>query len=456
MRAQGISGVAATVVCVWLSAGAAWAGAGGNYRRQTLVNDGNEPANDLHIEFTSGVGGANLRPKAQPPGHDGGGAVDSGSGGRVVDWPPPDSFGEVPAGGVAYLDYEFSKYNPVADPDNSYWTYDGNALSGYRMQGISMALRWSDYETATATFRNEQDTPQQVQNVQLWTGNDVSHQTIDEYFLPTGVLVGGLPTDFVLAPREERELAFGPVVAGTYLLAMAESRSAADPAEEPEPSYLAAPSEPPARLTVNCLNGSLVLDTWGNALNGFIIHSPEGAFTGLAALPPGFLFETIAPDLIAAQFIDPCVGMPLEGLHNFGEHVADVAVLWDPAAGRWNLDNWEFTYTLDGLEGLRAGAIDVEAFLPGDVDFDGDVDPWDIQQILAANSFENGFGWDWASGDFNGDLLVDWQDIQMILDHGLYGPSVGGALLTMIPEPATSCLLALGLVAVLRRRRPRA
>ncbi|MGB2823577.1 MAG: PEP-CTERM sorting domain-containing protein [Phycisphaerae bacterium] len=453
MEARRVFGGAAVVACVWLWASPAWAGVGDSYRRQTLVNDSDSNANDLHIEFTSGVDQAKLRPKAQPPGHDGDGAVDSASGSRLVDWPPPDSFGTVGPGGVAYLDYGYSGHKPVADPDKSYWTYDGNALPGYRMQGISMALRWSDFETATATFRNDLETPQQVQNVQLYKNNDPLLQTIDTYFLPSGPPVGGLPTEFLLAPGEERERPFGPVLRGTYLLGMAESSTAGDPTEDPQPSFLAGPSEPPARLTYDCVTGGLMIDTWGNALNGFIIHSPQGAFTGLAIRPPGFLFESSTPQFLAAQFVDPCAGVPLEGLHHFGEHVADAAMLWDPAEGRWDLDNWRFTYTLDGLPGERGGEIDIISYLPGDVDFDGDVDPWDIQAILAANSYENGFGWGWESGDFDGDTDVDWRDIRMILDHDMYGPGLKDALVSMVPEPATLCLLALGALAAVRRRR---
>ena len=103
--------------------------------------------------------------------------------------------------------------------------------------------------------------------------------------------------------------------------------------------------------------------------------------------------------------------------------------------------------------GERGGEIDIISFLPGDVDFDGDVDPWDIQAILAANSYENGFGWGWESGDFDGDMDVDWRDIQMILDHDMYGPGLKDALVSMVPEPATLCLLALGALAAVRRRR---
>ena len=446
-------GVAA---CLAASAAMALAGAGDKYRRQTLVNDGDSNANDLHIEFTSGVGEAKLRPKAQPPGHDGDGAIDSESGGRVVDWPPPDSFGVVPSGGVAYLDYGYNGHKPVADPDKSYWTYDGNALPGFRMQGVSMALRWSSYEEATVNFRNDTDVPQQVQNIQLWKNNDVANQTIDQYFLATGDQVLAAPTDLLLRPGEELSIPFGAVLKGTYLLATADSRNADDPDEMPEPTFAAGPSEADAHLMYDVLTGSLVMDTWGNALNGFIISAPSCPFTGLVELPPGFLFTTNRPDMIAAQFIDPAGGATIEGLHDFGMAAVDRAALWDPVEGRWNLDDWSFSYTIDGLPGERVGEIDVTALLPGDTDRDGDVDAWDIQKILAANSYDNGPGFSWEHGDFDGDTLVTWADIDMILDHDQYDAGVEGLLMAMVPEPTALCMLALGAAGAVWRRRRRA
>ncbi len=50
----------------------------------------------------------------------------------------------------------------------------------------------------------------------------------------------------------------------------------------------------------------------------------------------------------------------------------------------------------------------------GDVDGNRAVNNSDLQQILAANSFNNGTGFDWTQGDFDGDTDVDNADLQLI------------------------------------------
>jgi hypothetical protein len=210
-------------------------------------------------------------------------------------------------------------------------------------------------------------------------------------------------------------------------------------------------------ITYETTTGNLKLDTGDKALSGFIIFSPRETFNGTAILPEGFWwFYDNEPNMISSQWPDPQAGgTPLAGIHDFGDHVANAALLWNAEEGRWDLDDWEFTYTIADANGIHTGLIEILSFLPGDTDRDGDVDAWDIQLILAANSYDNGPGWSWEQGDFDLDGCVTWADIEMILDHGQYGQGMQEALLAM-PEPATVALLAAACGLALRGRRGRA
>jgi len=204
------------------------------------------------------------------------------------------------------------------------------------------------------------------------------------------------------------------------------------------------------RITYHSVTGNLTMDTRGAVLSGFEIHSPEGEFKGNADLPPGFLLNDNTSELIASRG-----GNTIQGTHDFGDDAADAGLLWDACAGRWGVDDWEFTYLVEGVEGLVSAEIEIVSFLPGDVDLDGDVDAFDIQLILAADSYGHGPGLSWEDGDFDRDGFVDFDDIQMVLDHGRYGQQVKAPLMALVPEPTALLLLGLGGLPVLRKRRRR-
>jgi hypothetical protein len=82
-----------------------------------------------------------------------------------------------------------------------------------------------------------------------------------------------------------------------------------------------------------------------------------------------------------------------------------------------------------------------KACIPGDINGDGLVDVADYN-IWAANVGKTGATW--SQGDLNGDGLVD------VADYNIWAANVGKTAST--PEPATLSLLALGGMALLRRR----
>jgi len=80
--------------------------------------------------------------------------------------------------------------------------------------------------------------------------------------------------------------------------------------------------------------------------------------------------------------------------------------------------------------------------IPGDADRDGDVDLEDL--FIVRNNYGGPGGW--SEGDFSGDGFVGLADLFDVRNN------FTGSL-TPIPEPAALSLLALGALAVIRRRK---
>ncbi len=99
---------------------------------------------------------------------------------------------------------------------------------------------------------------------------------------------------------------------------------------------------------------------------------------------------------------------------------------------------WDGT-TFSGDDWLRI-------LYPGDANSDHRIDATDLQ-LLARNWKRSGKTWD--GGDFTGDGNIDIHDLSILARNWAPG-TTGGSL---VPEPATLSLLAVGCVALIRRRR---
>lgn len=84
--------------------------------------------------------------------------------------------------------------------------------------------------------------------------------------------------------------------------------------------------------------------------------------------------------------------------------------------------------------------------LPGDADGSGWVDQADYGAWYNHNAIVSGATW--QEGEFTGDGMVDMRDYKVWFDHNGSGGSS-----SLVPEPATAVLSALGALAVVGRRR---
>lgn len=108
------------------------------------------------------------------------------------------------------------------------------------------------------------------------------------------------------------------------------------------------------------------------------------------------------------------------------------------------LGTWSGTLTVDGGNLVLT---ELSGALPGDADGDGDVDAADYIMVKTHFGGAPAAGTEGTGGDFNGNGVVDWDDLQTMMS-GFNGDGESST----IPEPCSAMLLMFGAAAILRRR----
>jgi len=200
------------------------------------------------------------------------------------------------------------------------------------------------------------------------------------------------------------------------------------------------------------------------SFGGDVTFSPLARLVSeLSAGDPGSDYDQLA----VAGHVELAGELQLQLLGGYSPSLGDLFTLIDAAT---------VTGTFDSIDGIPLGIVDgFEAGLAvvysptdliarvsilGDANFDDQVNVVDLGILASA---WQGAG-DWSDADFNGDGLVNVADLGAIASNWQAGVSgsamtftdAWAAVQTDVPEPASLAMLALGGLAMLRRRRGRA
>jgi len=179
-------------------------------------------ANDLTLVFTHEPGSVFI----------GGGPSPTSRNHETVSWGPGDLDRPYGPNASAQIDFEGPDGTRI-DKSQSFWTENRRQIiDGLASLGQPPSIMFDPGGTqATATFINPESFALVYSNVSLFRNNDLENFATAAFTTPSGQIVAGIVTSFVLNAEQSMAFPFGAIAPGTYQLASANVAPLSNPAD---------------------------------------------------------------------------------------------------------------------------------------------------------------------------------------------------------------------------------
>lgn len=220
------------------------------FLRQTIQNNTGQDVNDVRVTFDNQTREARLTTRTEPPRTQRGGLSSDLTQATFAQ----NTFGTLADKGKVDIDFDNSRTtiidNPASRITSGRWTEDGNDIGNITIAGEPLRLSFNlTTGEAIVTVSNHDPFPIMYSDIAFFVDNDNANFNIDNFLVPTGTSVPGLPTSITLSPSGSTTFSFELSDPRDYVLGLANVASIDDPnnffavataevAEIPEPGTL--------------------------------------------------------------------------------------------------------------------------------------------------------------------------------------------------------------------------
>ena len=190
----------------------------------TVQNESDQKVNDAHIAFNN----SDPQPTMVKIGDVSGAASHGG-------WDFSVSSGAVNLDHDGKLQLKYNNDNATINDKTSYWTVDGNpveAAGSFKVISLR-TMKCNCPDDITFTFFNDSSVQLIYDNITIYKDNELFNYNIDDFNIPTGVVIPGLPTSLVLDPAQSETISIGNSsdFLDGYVLGVADIAPTSDPTD---------------------------------------------------------------------------------------------------------------------------------------------------------------------------------------------------------------------------------